>query len=84
MAKIVDISARNLYLKNEDLDDAVAKYLKMAEAGHGGVQSERADVTEALGRVTAEPVFARLSSPFYNASAMDGICVRALEIVGVG
>lgn len=83
MAKIVDISARNLYLKNEDLDDAVAKYLKMAEAGHGGVQSESVDVTEALGRVTAEPVFARLSSPFYNASAMDGICVRALEIVGV-
>ena len=33
MAKIVDISERNLYLKNEDLDDAVSKYLKMTEAG---------------------------------------------------
>lgn len=33
--------------------------------------------SEALGRVTAEPVYALLSMPHYHASAMDGIAVRA-------
>ncbi|MFJ7725955.1 molybdopterin biosynthesis protein [Neobacillus sp. NPDC097160] len=32
---------------------------------------------EALGRVTAEPIFARVSMPHYHASAMDGIAVVA-------
>lgn len=31
----------------------------------------------AVGRVTAEPVWARLSSPHYHASAMDGFALRA-------
>jgi putative molybdopterin biosynthesis protein len=31
----------------------------------------------ALGRVTAEPIWAKLSSPHYHASAMDGFAVRA-------
>ncbi|WP_226679167.1 molybdopterin biosynthesis protein [Mesobacillus jeotgali] len=31
----------------------------------------------ALGRITAEPVFANVSMPFYHASAMDGIAVNA-------
>lgn len=33
--------------------------------------------SEALGRVTALPIFANLSMPHYHASAMDGIAVRA-------
>ncbi|WP_026568156.1 molybdopterin biosynthesis protein [Bacillus sp. UNC41MFS5] len=32
---------------------------------------------DALGRVTAEPIFARVSMPHYHASAMDGIAVVA-------
>ena len=36
----------------------------------------------ALGRVTAEPVWAKLSSPHYHASAMDGFAVRALSTNG--
>jgi putative molybdopterin biosynthesis protein len=31
----------------------------------------------ALGRVTAEPIWAKISSPHYHASAMDGFAVRA-------
>jgi len=31
----------------------------------------------ALGRITAEPVFANVSMPFYHASAMDGVAVNA-------
>jgi putative molybdopterin biosynthesis protein len=37
---------------------------------------------DALHRVTAEPVFAKISSPHYHASAMDGICVRAEDTFG--
>src|SRR5690349_7156140 len=36
----------------------------------------------ALGRVTAEPIWARLSSPHYHASAMDGFAVRAISTNG--
>ena len=36
----------------------------------------------ALGRVTAEPVWARISSPHYHASAMDGFAIRAVSTHG--
>lgn len=36
----------------------------------------------ALGRVTAEPIWAKTSSPHYHASAMDGFAVRAEETNG--
>ena len=36
----------------------------------------------ALGRVTAEPIWARISSPHYHASAMDGFAVRAVRTNG--
>ena len=36
----------------------------------------------ALGRVLAEPVIARISSPHYHAAAMDGFAVRADQTAG--
>lgn len=36
----------------------------------------------ALGRVTFEPIWARISSPHYHASAMDGFAVRAVATNG--
>ncbi|MDO9302082.1 MAG: molybdopterin-binding protein, partial [Anaerolineales bacterium] len=36
----------------------------------------------ALGRVTAEPVWAEISSPHYHASAMDGFALRAEDTNG--
>jgi len=36
----------------------------------------------ALGRVTAEAVWAKISSPHYHASAMDGFAVRAVKTNG--
>jgi len=36
----------------------------------------------ALGRVTAEPIWAKVSSPHYHASAMDGFAVRAVSTNG--
>jgi putative molybdopterin biosynthesis protein len=39
-------------------------------------------VREAVGRVTAESVWARRSSPAFDSAAMDGIAVRAAQTVG--
>ena len=36
----------------------------------------------ALGRVTAEPIWAKMSSPHYHASAMDGFALRAVYTNG--
>jgi molybdopterin molybdotransferase/putative molybdopterin biosynthesis protein len=36
----------------------------------------------AVGRVLAEPIWAKISSPHYHASAMDGFAVRAADTVG--
>src|SRR3954454_4628361 len=46
------------------------------------VEAVRLGLAEAVGRVTAEPVWATRSSPSFDASAMDGIAVRAAETVG--
>ena len=39
-------------------------------------------VDDALGRVTAQSVYARQSAPHYNSAAMDGIAVRASDSFG--
>src|SRR5918996_2095872 len=36
----------------------------------------------ALGRVTSEPIWAKISSPHYHASAMDGFAVQAIATNG--
>src|SRR5574339_97348 len=46
-----------------------------------GVESIPLD-ENALGRVTAEPIWAKISSPHYHASAMDGFAVRAINTNG--
>ena len=43
---------------------------------------ERIPVDRAVGRVTAAPVLARISSPHYHSSAMDGIAVNAASTFG--
>lgn len=42
--------------------------------------ADRVTVTEALGRMLAEPVAARLAVPPYDQAAMDGFAVRAVDI----
>jgi len=47
-------------------------------------QSEIVPVTEARGRVTAVPVYARLSSPHFHTAAMDGFALVAESTFGAG
>ncbi|MBN1665564.1 MAG: molybdopterin biosynthesis protein [Anaerolineales bacterium] len=56
----------------------------LQDAGHWQVlAAEEIALGEVvLGRVLAKPVWARLSSPHYHASAMDGYAVRSADTVG--
>jgi putative molybdopterin biosynthesis protein len=72
--------ARKRYLKKTPLTDARELFLAQIDASR--LASETIPVEDALDRVTAEAVFAKLSSPHYHASAMDGICVRAEDTFG--
>lgn len=43
------------------------------------LDEELISVKDALDRITAKPVFAKLSSPYFHSSAMDGYAVRAKD-----
>lgn len=72
--------ARKRYLKKTPLRDA--RELFLASIDSSRVPIENVAVDEALDRITAHPVFAKISSPHYHAAAMDGICVRAEDTFG--
>lgn len=70
---------RNIYLEDIPLDEARAR-LQAALSAVGKSNSlpgETVPLNEAIGRVTAEAVWAKLSSPHYHAAAMDGYAVQA-------
>ncbi|MBU7008633.1 molybdopterin biosynthesis protein [Phosphitispora fastidiosa] len=70
---------RNVYLDNTPLEEAVGKYSERLSELDAlkPLPGELIAVDEAQGRVTAEPVFAQVSSPHYHACAMDGMAVKA-------
>ena len=64
---------RNLYLNIKEKEAARQEYLDaFAEVRPS---AEKIAVSESLGRMTAEAVYAVCSSPAYNSCAMDGIAV---------
>jgi putative molybdopterin biosynthesis protein len=71
---------RKRYLKKIALREAQAVFL--ARVDPSVLPGDTIAVEDALGRVTAAPVFAKISSPHYHAAAMDGICVRAEDTFG--
>ena len=72
--------ARKRYLKKTPLTEAREMFL--ATVDPACLTAENISVDDGLDRITAEPVFAKISSPHYHASAMDGICVRAEDTFG--
>ena len=72
--------ARKRYLKKTPLTEARELFLTTVDPSQ--LSSQEISVEDGLDRVTAEPVFAKISSPHYHASAMDGICVRAEDTFG--
>jgi putative molybdopterin biosynthesis protein len=74
-------SGRNVYLDMKTLKDAkqiLFDGFPLAEV----LSSEAVSTPDAVGRVLAEPIMARLSSPSFHAAAMDGIAVKAEDTFG--
>ncbi|SNT21161.1 molybdopterin molybdochelatase [Anaerovirgula multivorans] len=73
---------RNIYLTNIPLEEAQKQYLTQFKDKNAFKKAEKIFVLEALDRVTTQAVFAKKSSPSYNAAAMDGIAVIAEKTYG--
>ena len=75
------MAKRNLYLSNIPVEEALSKYFTAFD-GLLVPKTEKIPVEESLDRITSCAVYARLSSPLYNAAAMDGIAVKAAATTG--
>jgi molybdopterin molybdotransferase/putative molybdopterin biosynthesis protein len=75
---------RNIYLDNVPLDEALGRWLELcrAEGVTFPLPAVEVPTGQAAGMVTAEPLFARVSSPPFHSSAMDGVAVRAESTYG--
>jgi putative molybdopterin biosynthesis protein len=74
---------RNIYLENipiEEAQNALAMALQ-AVGKNLPLAGEPVLLPDSLGRITAEPIWARISSPHYHSAAMDGYAVVAVDTV---
>lgn len=73
-----------VFVDNRPWQEALEEYLKVLR-GVGALNpapGEKVPTRAALGRVTAEAVYAVISSPHYAGAAMDGLAVRAENTFG--
>ena len=76
---------RNRYLDKKSLDEARRVFFSRLTPFIETSWKERTHhvaVGDALHRITAEPIFARMSCPHYHAAAMDGLAVQAESTFG--
>ena len=74
---------QNIYQENIPLSEAIKKWHdKIKSEDIRPLESECIPVGLSLGRITSEALFAKISSPFYHASAMDGYAVRFTDTFG--
>jgi putative molybdopterin biosynthesis protein len=78
------LRSKNVYLSSKELEQALEEYTGRLKGYFDGNKKEAIDTGLSLGRVTADPVFALVSSPHFNASAMDGIALNASVTFGAG
>ena len=71
---------RNVYLKMKTLTEAREMMFNTFPPAESA--TETISVPDAVGRVLAEAVFARLSSPAFHTAAMDGLAVKAENTFG--
>lgn len=71
---------RNIYLAMKGLDEAREIFSRVWTEKK--TLPEQINTEDALGRVTSEPVYARVSAPTYHSAAMDGIAVKAEATYG--
>ena len=66
------------YLDNIPLEEAKEKFFSLVKKDFIH-KTEEIPTTEAVGRVLSAAAYAKICCPHYNASAMDGIAVRAKD-----
>lgn len=73
-----------IYLHDIPLSEAWSRFIDALEEAHlwQPLDIEEIALDEALGRVTAEAIWAQTSSPHYHAAAMDGFALRSADTVG--
>lgn len=72
---------RHIYLQMKTLKEARNMLFQNFQF-FNGLASETVPIPDAVGRVLAEAVAARLSSPHFHSSAMDGIAVKTESTFG--
>ncbi len=75
------LSGRKIYLENIARGEALARLIEKVGPA-ASLTPETVPVAGALGRITAAPVYAAISSPHFHASAMDGFAIRAEKSFG--
>lgn len=70
------------YLDNIPLEEAKEKFFALVGEALDKLKTERVEACFSAGRVTADALYAKICSPHYNASAMDGISVKAKDTFG--
>lgn len=70
---------RNVYISNIPIEEAIESYKHMLNPTP---KMTRVPIREALGRVTAKPIIAEISSPSYHCAAMDGIALKSVDTHG--
>jgi putative molybdopterin biosynthesis protein len=73
------MSRRKVYLEDIPLDEAWRRFISALQRAETWkpLSGEDVAIEDALGRVTADAVWAALSSPGYHACAMDGYAVQS-------
>jgi putative molybdopterin biosynthesis protein len=75
----------SVYLKDIPMEQAKTSFSNaLRSAGLWGILgTELIQLDEnSVGRILAEPVWAKISSPHYHASAMDGFAIHSTETIG--
>lgn len=70
------------YLNNTEINEAREKYFSVVKSAEFSYKTETVPAQLSHGRILAEAVYAKICSPHYNASAMDGIAVNAEDTYG--
>lgn len=75
---------RDVYLETTPLEEAIEKWFSRLSI-KGLIRTfdgEPIDIRDSFKRVTAEAIIAKMSSPFFHSSAMDGYAVRFKDTIG--
>lgn len=70
------------YLSNTPLEEAKAEYIALLKEKGFRFSTESIPSGKSCGRILSKAVYAKICSPHYNASAMDGIAVSAKVTYG--